>query len=218
MFYTFEIVMAMEFSGRDFPCASDAIIPSGAKYNDTAFQTCSYKGMAAGQFSLNGDEYIENLFGLNIDNVGRDFGILIVMIVGFLLINIWLVENIDWASGSRGALELAKDNVKLTSRKRAHDEESAQREEAPISLESSTGPGATENAGIRSTAKSQTIFTWRKLNYTISHKQGDKQLLREVSGYSEPGRLTALVGASGAGKSTCKSIASTATVSLESLV
>jgi ATP-binding cassette, subfamily G (WHITE), member 2, SNQ2 len=212
MFYTFEIVMAMEFTGREFPCASGAIIPSGTNYNDAAFQTCSYKGMVAGQFSLNGDEYIENLFGLKFNNVGRDFGVLILMIIGFLLINIWLVENIDWASGGGGALELATGTAKPSTNMRTHDEENARREEAPISLESSTGPGTAENAGSPPTAISQGVFTWRKLNYTIPHKQGDKQLLREVSGYSEPGKLTALVGASGAGKSTCKSMALTVTI------
>jgi ATP-binding cassette subfamily G (WHITE) protein 2 (SNQ2) len=54
-------------------------------------------------------------------------------------------------------------------------------------------------------AQSGSTFTWRNIHYTVPHQNGEKQLLRNVSGYCAPGTLTALVGASGAGKSTRKS-------------
>jgi ATP-binding cassette subfamily G (WHITE) protein 2 (SNQ2) len=43
-------------------------------------------------------------------------------------------------------------------------------------------------------------FTWEHLNYTVPVKGGQKQLLNDVFGYVKPGTLTALMGASGAGK------------------
>ena len=46
-------------------------------------------------------------------------------------------------------------------------------------------------------------FTWEKLNYTVPVPGGTRRLLHDVYGYVKPGTLTALMGASGAGKTTC---------------
>lgn len=44
-------------------------------------------------------------------------------------------------------------------------------------------------------------FSWQHINYTIPLSAGrHKQLLDDVSGYVAPGKLTALMGATGAGK------------------
>jgi ATP-binding cassette, subfamily G (WHITE), member 2, SNQ2 len=48
------------------------------------------------------------------------------------------------------------------------------------------------------------IFTWESVNYHIPVSRGmPRQLLSDVYGYVKPGTLTALIGASGAGKTTC---------------
>ncbi len=44
------------------------------------------------------------------------------------------------------------------------------------------------------------VFSWQHLNYTVPVKEGTRQLLDDVSGYVAPGKLTALMGESGAGK------------------
>ena len=46
-------------------------------------------------------------------------------------------------------------------------------------------------------------FTWERLNYTVPVPGGTRRLLHDVYGYVKPGTLTALMGASGAGKTTC---------------
>lgn len=53
--------------------------------------------------------------------------------------------------------------------------------------------------------KSIAMFTWEDLNYSIPTKVGgSKRILNSVEGICRPGEMTALIGASGAGKTTCK--------------
>jgi ATP-binding cassette, subfamily G (WHITE), member 2, SNQ2 len=48
------------------------------------------------------------------------------------------------------------------------------------------------------------VFTWRHLEYTVPVSGGQyRRLLDDVSGYVAPGKLTALMGESGAGKVKC---------------
>ena len=45
------------------------------------------------------------------------------------------------------------------------------------------------------------VFTWRHLKYDVRVRKGEtRRLLEDVSGYVAPGKLTALMGESGAGK------------------
>jgi ABC-type multidrug transport system ATPase subunit len=55
------------------------------------------------------------------------------------------------------------------------------------------------NRKVDDIAKNTSIFTWQNVNYTIPYKGGQRKLLHNVNGYVKPGRLTALMGASGAG-------------------
>ena len=43
-------------------------------------------------------------------------------------------------------------------------------------------------------------FSWRHLNYAVSVSGERRLLLNDVSGFVAPGKLTALMGESGAGK------------------
>jgi ATP-binding cassette subfamily G (WHITE) protein 2 (SNQ2) len=47
------------------------------------------------------------------------------------------------------------------------------------------------------------IFSWQHLSYTVHVSDGPRVLLDDVSGYVAPGKLTALMGESGAGKVNC---------------
>jgi ATP-binding cassette subfamily G (WHITE) protein 2 (SNQ2) len=44
------------------------------------------------------------------------------------------------------------------------------------------------------------IFTWQHIQYIVPVSGGERRLLDDVSGYVAPGKLTALMGESGAGK------------------
>lgn len=51
-----------------------------------------------------------------------------------------------------------------------------------------------QEKGLQSIAKSETVFTWSSVRYTIPVQGGKRVLLNDVWGYVKPGRLTALVG------------------------
>jgi ABC-type glutathione transport system ATPase component len=45
------------------------------------------------------------------------------------------------------------------------------------------------------------VFTWRNVQYDVTIKKGEtRRLLDDISGFVAPGKLTALMGESGAGK------------------
>lgn len=200
--------MALEFHGRVFTCAQGSIIPSGAAYNDAAFQSCASKGVAPGQLGLDGDNYIATQFGFSYANVGRNFGILIIFIVVLLAINMWLVENVDWADGSGAGLEFSRIAASHKKAKSGSaDEEKASESTPAASVSRYADRSGTDSDASKGLQKSKSTFTWQDINYTVAQKGGEKKLLSGVSGYCEPGSLTALVGASGAGKSTRKSAA-----------
>jgi len=53
---------------------------------------------------------------------------------------------------------------------------------------------------IREQPKMMNTFSWQNINYVVSVSGEKRQLLDSVSGYVAPGKLTALMGESGAGK------------------
>jgi ABC-type glutathione transport system ATPase component len=50
--------------------------------------------------------------------------------------------------------------------------------------------------------RNESVFTWKNLTYTVKTPSGDRVLLDNVQGWIKPGMLGALMGSSGAGKTT----------------
>ena len=63
------------------------------------------------------------------------------------------------------------------------------------------GDGANAEKALATAEKMTDTFSWEGLNYTVPIGGGaERKLLNDVSGYVVPGKLTALMGESGAGK------------------
>lgn len=57
------------------------------------------------------------------------------------------------------------------------------------------------DAAMAAQPKMHDVFSWQNLSYSVPVGGGEmRRLLDDVSGYVEPGKLTALMGESGAGK------------------
>lgn len=200
--------MSAEFHGRNFTCSENSIIPFGPNYTDVQYQSCAYAGSKPGNLALNGDDYLAAQFDFFYSNVWRNFGILILFTVGFIIISSWLSEAIEWDTGSAGPIQYKKKWPKLsqaTKKKENDEEKSAVQIDHQAPPTHREGDLAVGNSTAQGLVKSQSVFTWENLRYTIGSGKDEKLLLNDVSGYCKPGQMTALVGASGAGKSTRKS-------------
>jgi ATP-binding cassette subfamily G (WHITE) protein 2 (SNQ2) len=74
------------------------------------------------------------------------------------------------------------------------DEEKAQSARGPEDR------AAHEAEDVIATQPMEDTFSWQHLRYTVPVSGGERQLLDDISGYVVPGKLTALMGESGAGK------------------
>lgn len=193
--------MTSEFRGLNLSCDSASIVPSGAEYTNPKYQSCAAGGSEPGKLFITGDMYMESNFDFYYHNIWRNFGIIMLFTVAFIAISAWLVEIIEWSDGSSAGVTYSR---KRNSHKaKSHDEENKLDDadhRAPPQTPDSTALTATGNHRLQ---KTESAFAWKSLKYTLNASGSERTLLNNVTGFCEPGQLTALVGSSGAGKSTC---------------
>ncbi|CAN9447504.1 unnamed protein product [Alternaria alternata] len=198
--YSFESVLANEFSDRVMECAPSQLVPQGPDI-DPAYQGCSLTGAPPNSNTVSGSDYLQVSFNYSRSNLWRNFGVVIAFSVLYLLVTVIATETVSFAASGGGALVFAKN-------KRAKQ---AVKEEAPADEEKiATGESASsshtaaheEEEALESISSSESVFTWKDVEYTVPYQGGERKLLNKVNGYAKPGVMIALVGASGAGKST----------------
>lgn len=155
---------------------------------------CGHRWAAVGANSLSGKEYLASLSYAS-DHIRRNFGILWAWWVLFASLKI--------ASG--GSLLVPRENLKATTTVISADEESQ------IELSDNKGSAIlstseTEVDGGADLGRNESVFTWKNLTYTVKTPSGDRILLDNVQGWIKPGMLGALMGSSGAGKTTVSAL------------
>ncbi|KAF1834047.1 hypothetical protein BDW02DRAFT_353173 [Decorospora gaudefroyi] len=194
IFYAFEILLANEFHGVDFPC--DRFIPQGPGYSLTGDSfICSTQGAVAGQAFVSGDRFIEVAYSYSWGNVWRNFGILWAFLIFFMVTYFVAVEINSSTSNTAEQLVFRRGHVPAYMQpggKNSSDEEAGEAKQ-----------GEQEGVGDVSAIEEQKgVFTWRDVVYDIEIKGEPRRLLDHVSGFVKPGTMTALMGVSGAGKTT----------------
>lgn len=198
-------MMAGEFHGLQLTCSPGSIIPEGAAYSDVAYQSCAIAGSVPGSLTVSGDSYISASFAYSYDHVWRNFGIMLLFTIAFILLGAFFNEIIEWNESGASGLEFKGSKASKaqdSTRVRDVEEKAVSGDLASSSLSSGTlDNNSTPNLDL-STDKS--TFTWQDLSFTIPYDGSTRTLLNDVSGYCAPGQMTALVGSSGAGKTTCE--------------
>lgn len=191
----FAALMENEFSRIDLDCTTESLVPSGASYGDIAHQVCTLSGSTAGSASVSGTSYIEEGFSYRPNELWRNFGIIVALIIFFLACNAFLGEYIQWGAGGRTVTFFQKENKERAELNKALHDKRASRTKKQDSLDESES-----DSGL--SIESKAVLTWEDLCYDVPVPSGTKRLLNQIYGYVKPGQLTALMGASGAGKTT----------------
>lgn len=205
--YSFEAVLANEFSGRTMEC--DQLVPQGPGV-DPAYQGCAISGAAVNARSVPGSDYIGTSFGYTRSHLWRNFGVVVAFGVLYMIITVVATEMFDFSGGGGGALLFKKSRKakkQLGKKEAPRDEEkgatdSSQTSEKSSKLGDAPATGEEQTGAMEKLTKSESIFTWRDVEYTVPYLGGERKLLNKVNGYAKPGVMVALMGASGAGKTT----------------
>lgn len=195
-------MVAAEFHNTNFACDPGSIIPSGPNYRNVTYQTCGYAGSRVGSIVVNGDDYLAEHFGFYYSHVWRNFGILIAFTVVYISLTCWLSEVLEWELDSAKPVQYKGLQKTLANKGAKRGDEESSPVQVDPNVPASPGSLGTEPNAILTGPGS--AFTWDSLGLAVQVRKETRTLLHGVSGYCKPGTLTALVGSSGAGKSTCK--------------
>ncbi|KAJ1324848.1 ATP-binding cassette subfamily G (WHITE) member 2 SNQ2 [Microdochium nivale] len=187
----FAAMMANEFGSSTLTCSSESLVPSGPAYDNISNQVCTLAGSTPGTTDVVGGEYIRRGFQYAPEDLWRNFGIIMGLIVFFLVANVVLGEFVDFGSGGNTFRTYAKPTEEL---KKLNGELKTAR------LERQKSRGGVDDQ--TSSIDSVSVLTWEDLKYDVPVSGGTRRLLNGIYGYCKPGQLTALMGASGAGKTT----------------
>lgn len=197
--YSFEAVLTNEFSDRSMQCAPEQLVPQGPGY-DPAYQGCSLTGARPGASSVSGADYLQTSYDYSRSNLWRNFGVVIAFSILYLLVTVLATETVSFASTGGGALVFKKNKrAQKAVKGEITDEENIVAGEVSGT---SSQTAANEEGAMYSISSSESVFTWKDVEYTVPYQGGERKLLNKVNGYARPGVMIALVGASGAGKST----------------
>jgi ATP-binding cassette subfamily G (WHITE) protein 2 (SNQ2) len=190
-------------------CAPQNLVPQGPGV-DPAFQGCSLTGSPVNSRTVSGASYVGTTYTYTRSNLWRNFGVVIAFSFLYMLLTVLAVEIFSFSGGGVGALVFKKpwfwQKSEPVSNKPNDEEKAVPENKWNITDGSELGrtmtTGQSEQEALASLAKSESVFTWKDVSYTVPFRGGQKRLLNGVSGYAKPGKMVALMGASGAGKTT----------------
>ncbi|KAF2675667.1 hypothetical protein K458DRAFT_471249 [Lentithecium fluviatile CBS 122367] len=195
--YAYESLMVNEFENQSYQCTT--MIPTGRSYGyDLKGKVCSAVGSRPGEPFVLGAEYLKMKYGYATNHLWRNLGILLAMLVIFGSIHL-LATNYILAARSKGEVLLYRHGY---SKNQLHkgDVEA----DVPEVHATRTGDKAVDvhqsSENIPQIHLHTSVFHWSNLNYEVKHGKQKKKILNDMNGWMKPGTLTALMGATGAGK------------------
>lgn len=211
--YGFEAMVTNELHTLKVTCSN--MVPSGLGYESVNLsqQVCSTAGSTAGQTVVDGNAYAEIMYSYSYENLWRvcylnqlscaifklsqNFGVLLTFAFGLFVMLLAVTERNFQISEIRAGIKF-KRGAKTVISQRVQDKEASDgsRGSNPLQEQAVSKPSNTHQP-----APMMEILSWQNLKYAIPISKGETRLLlNDISGYVAPGKLTALMGETGAGK------------------
>ena len=191
--YGFESLMINEFHDREYLCS--AFVPAYGVLADSQ-QVCSAVGSQPGQRYVNGDTYINSAFQYYHSHKWRNVGIIFGLMIPLMLAYLAATELISSKRSKGEVLVFRRGHTPAAFTQKARDEETAD--------DGNGAPLAKKESYVEASdiiQKQTAVFSWTDVCYDIKLKKETRRILDHVDGWVKPGTLTALMGVSGAGKS-----------------
>lgn len=158
---------------------------------------CAAVGAVAGQNIVNGDLYVENSFQYSFSHRWRNFGILIGFMVFFLVVYMVAAELVSEKKSKGEVLVFRRGHKPSSFSHKKPDDPEALAHVGPISSILNQHSNAKDALHLQ---QQTSTFHWGNVCYDVSIKGETRHILDHVDGWVKPGTLTALMGVSGAGK------------------
>lgn len=184
--YAFESLMTNEFQGLKLECIAPQYIPFGAGYDsqNRDLRGCTVAG-SDGSGMIDGVAYVQQQYDYAVGHTWRGFGV----VIGFWIFLIGLTALGFELRNSHGGSSVLLYKRGLRTKKSSDPEKEA-------------GWNTERRLQMPSQYARQSTFSWHNLDYFVQYQGAQKQLLNQVFGFVQPGNLVALMGCSGAGKTT----------------
>lgn len=119
----------------------------------------------------------------------------------FVGLTVFFTSRWDNTATGGGSLLIPRENKAKTSVLAADEESQTNEKDSNASTMVPSGEAENSEDG-QNLVRNQSVFTWKNLTYTVNTPSGERVLLDNVQGWIKPGMLGALMGSSGAGKTT----------------
>ncbi|EKM61431.1 uncharacterized protein PHACADRAFT_248034 [Phanerochaete carnosa HHB-10118-sp] len=208
--YAFSGIIENEFMRINLACVGAYVVPrnggDAVKYPDMLGpnQICTLFGSTSGQTEVSGRAYLSAGYGLDVSDLWRrNFVVLVGFLITFQITQMLLIEYYPKYTGGGSAIVYARPTKNSKKLNEALQQRKALRHKAEDSKGDKTPAEPEQGYNKEGLEVHRRTFTWEAINYNVPVAGGTRRLLHDVYGYVKPGTLTALMGASGAGKTTC---------------
>ncbi|KAI9823558.1 MAG: hypothetical protein M1819_001165 [Sarea resinae] len=203
--YAFEATLTNEFHDRVMDCSKMELLPQGPGASPQ-YQACSLNTLSSplGSTQVGGEYYFHREFNYSREHLWRNFGVVIAWTVLYVLVTAITSELFSFAKSGGGALifKKSKKAKQVMESPPSDEEKGGDAGGSNGSSDDTMTNGQSEEKALGEITKSESVFTWSNIEYTVPYQGGQRKLLNKVNGFAKPGLMVALMGASGAGKTT----------------
>ncbi|KAL5385845.1 hypothetical protein PMIN02_008718 [Paraphaeosphaeria minitans] len=155
-----------------------------------------FDGAVASADDVNGTAFASTTYNYQYANRWRNFGIIVVFVIGLAALHLVTSELVASARSKGEVLVFRRKNLKAMAKRQKVDEETGRN----TAVHTDKYTSDSDAASILE--KQQSIFHWEDVCYEVQIKGETRKILQNVDGWVKPGTLTALMGVSGAEKTT----------------